>query len=65
MRHHYFVYLLTNLRKTVLYIGVTNDLGRWLDEHIEQEGRRHTFAGRYFCNLLVHLRLSFRTEGGI
>src|SRR4029077_6715685 len=27
-RHNYFVYILTNQRHTVLYMGITNDLGR-------------------------------------
>ncbi|MBG8553111.1 GIY-YIG nuclease family protein [Hymenobacter guriensis] len=55
MRHHqYFVYLVTNPKRTVLYTGITNDLTRRLDEHIAQEGRPSTFAGRYFCNLLMH-----------
>ncbi|HEX8425757.1 GIY-YIG nuclease family protein [Hymenobacter sp.] len=52
--HHYFVYLVTNPKRTVLYIGVTNDLTRRLEQHIGNEGRQRTFAGRYFCNLLVH-----------
>ena len=29
----YYVYILTNIKKTVLYIGVTNNLGRRLAEH--------------------------------
>ncbi|WBA41374.1 GIY-YIG nuclease family protein [Hymenobacter canadensis] len=52
--HHYFVYIVTNPKRTVLYIGVTNDLARRLEQHIENEGRQHTFAGRYFCNLLMY-----------
>ena len=50
----YFVYLLTNPKRTVLYIGVTNNLMRRLEEHLENEGNRRTFAGQYFCNLLMH-----------
>ena len=26
MNHNYFVYILTNIKKSVIYIGVTNDL---------------------------------------
>ena len=33
MQHNYFVYVLTNINKTVLYTGVTNDLQRRVDEH--------------------------------
>ena len=50
----YYVYLLTNPKRTVLYTGVTNNLARRLDEHIANENSRSTFAGRYFCNLLMH-----------
>jgi len=52
--HHYFVYLVTNPKRTVLYTGVTNDLARRLEQHIENESQQHSFAGQYFCNLLVH-----------
>jgi putative endonuclease len=55
--HHYFVYLITNPKRTVLYTGVTNDLLRRLEEHIENESQQRTFAGRYFCNSLVHWEL--------
>jgi len=55
MRHyHYYVYLVTNPKRTTLYTGVTNDLTRRLEQHIENESQRCTFAGRYFCNVLVH-----------
>ncbi|MEL6770880.1 MAG: GIY-YIG nuclease family protein [Bacteroidota bacterium] len=32
-RHRYYVYLLSNRARTVLYCGVTNDLARRLHEH--------------------------------
>jgi putative endonuclease len=52
--HNYYVYIVTNPKKTVLYIGVTNDLVRRLDEHLSNAGNPSTFAGRYWCHLLVH-----------
>ena len=33
MNHQYWVYLMTNYSKTVLYCGVTNDLERRVFEH--------------------------------
>jgi len=54
MSHNYFVYTLTNPNKSTLYIGVTNDLIRRLDEHSLNAGNAHTFAGKYFCHLLIY-----------
>ncbi|MDX2000806.1 MAG: GIY-YIG nuclease family protein [Chitinophagales bacterium] len=51
---HYYVYILTNPEKTVLYTGVTNDLVRRIQEHKENKGLQKTFAGRYFCYKLVY-----------
>ncbi len=31
--HNYFVYFMTNKHKNVLYLGVTNNLGRRVNEH--------------------------------
>jgi putative endonuclease len=47
------VYILTNARRTVLYIGVTNDLVRRVYEHrcdIDPQG----FTARYRVHCLVH-----------
>ncbi|OJU77964.1 MAG: excinuclease ABC subunit C [Bacteroidetes bacterium 47-18] len=49
----YFLYILTNKAKTVLYIGVTNDLKRRLYEH-EQHLIVNSFSDRYNCVLLVY-----------
>jgi putative endonuclease len=49
---NYFVYILTNHLKTVLYIGVTNDLSRRITEHKERCGSE--FASRYQLTSLVY-----------
>jgi putative endonuclease len=51
---NYFVYIVTNVGRTVLYIGITNDLKRRLVEHFENRGKPATFAGKYFCHKLVY-----------
>ncbi len=53
--HNYFIYITTNPKKTVLYIGVTNNLKRRLEEHLaDNNGPKRTFAGRYFCYNLIY-----------
>jgi putative endonuclease len=51
----YYVYMLTNLRRNVLYTGVTNDLMRRVYEHKHKliEG----FTTRYNVNNLVHYEM--------
>lgn len=51
---NFYVYILTNPSKTVLYVGVTNDLTRRLSEHIENKGNVKTFAGKYSCYHLIY-----------
>ncbi|WP_341350794.1 GIY-YIG nuclease family protein [Sabulibacter ruber] len=48
-QHNYFVYIICNPGKTVLYTGVTNDLEVRLQQHKENRGRPETFAGKYYC----------------
>ncbi len=52
--HKYYLYITTNPRKTCLYIGVTNDLARRLEEHFQNRGNIHNYAGRYYCYNLVY-----------
>ena len=54
-QHNYFVYITTNPMKTVLYIGVTNNLPVRIFEHYENRGKRYTFAGRYSCYKLIYV----------
>jgi putative endonuclease len=52
--YNFYVYITTNPTKTVLYIGVTNDLTRRLYEHFENKGNKNTFAGKFYCYNLVY-----------
>jgi len=54
MQHNYFVYIITNPNKTVLYTGVTNDLNRRLFEHQQNKGKSGTFTGKYHCYKLIY-----------
>jgi putative endonuclease len=47
-----FVYILTNRPNGVLYVGVTNDLVRWVFEH--RSGFVEGFTKRYRLNRLVY-----------
>jgi putative endonuclease len=51
--HAYYVYILTNVSRNVMYIGVTNDLERRLADH--GDGRGSTSTRRYRVNTLVHV----------
>jgi len=60
MNYNFFVYIITNPAKTVLYIGMTNDLERRLIEHYWNKGNPGTFAGKYYCyNLLYEERYQY------
>lgn len=52
--NNYFVYILTNINKTVLYIGVTNSLKRRLYEHKEQIKLPLTFTQKYKVFYLIY-----------
>jgi len=51
---NFYVYIITNPGKTVLYTGVTNDLTRRLSEHYQNRGNKETFAGKYYCHRLLY-----------
>ncbi len=57
--HNYFVYIVTNKNKTVLYIGVTNSLSARMQQHYESSlfSNPKSFAGKYNTyNLLYYER---------
>jgi putative endonuclease len=60
---HYYVYIMTNKRNTVLYTGVTNNLARRVHEHREKlaEG----FTKRYNVVKLVYYEVFDDAESAI
>ncbi len=54
--HNYYVYITTNKNKTVLYIGVTNDLKVRILQHEEsaQTTINQSFAGKYNAHYLLY-----------
>ena len=49
----YYVYILTNIKKNVLYVGVTNNLKRRLTEH-KNKLNPTSFTARYNIHYLVY-----------
>ncbi|RKT01506.1 GIY-YIG nuclease family protein [Chryseobacterium defluvii] len=52
--HNYYVYILTNKTKTVLYTGVTNNLKNRLYWHQNPESSEKTFTSKYKCFYLLY-----------
>jgi len=52
--HNYYVYILTNKSKTVLYIGVTNNLEERLYFHRYPEAISKAFTTRYKVYYLIY-----------
>ena len=59
----YYVYIMTNLRKTVLYTGVTNDLERRVQEHKNGEGG--VFTSKYQVTKLVYYEETSRIDEAV
>ena len=53
MYNSYYVYIMSNQNNTTLYIGMTNNIERRLEEH--KSGLIKGFTQRYNCNKLVYL----------
>ncbi|MDP2373741.1 GIY-YIG nuclease family protein [Reyranella sp.] len=48
----YYVYILTNVKRNVMYVGVTNNLENRVAQH--RDGRGGAFTSRYQVNTLVY-----------
>jgi putative endonuclease len=48
----FYVYLMTNRNRTVLYLGFTSDLKRRVKEH--EKGLREGFSKFYHCHNLIY-----------
>ncbi|WP_192822990.1 GIY-YIG nuclease family protein [Rufibacter sp. LB8] len=63
--HNYFVYIISNPGKTVLYTGVTNNLEVRLQQHKENRGQADTFAGKFYCYKLLYYERYANVEQAI
>ena len=53
--HNYYVYILTNKNKTVIYSGVTNNLKNRIKFHKENSSKnKNSFTSKYKCFYLVY-----------
>ena len=60
----YYVYILTNAHKSVLYTGVTRDLVRRVYEH-KNHLDRNSFTARYNAEFLVYYESTSDVEAAI
>ena len=59
----FYVYILTNQRHTVLYTGVTSNLGKRVHEHKEKYVKG--FTERYNVDVLVYYEVAENAEAAI
>lgn len=58
-----FIYILTNKRYGILYVGVTNDLIRRMHEH--KQKMQKSFSSKYETTQLVYFESGESIEGAI
>ena len=63
MKNQYYVYIMTNKNKTVLYTGVTNDLNRRVCEHKEKLIKG--FSKSYNIDRLVYFEQFYNIDEAI
>lgn len=52
MQLHFYIYILANWNRKIIYVGVTNNISRRLNEHIP--GKIAGFTKKYNCKNLVY-----------
>ena len=60
---NYYVYMLASGKNGTLYVGVTNDILRRLDDHKQKS--THSFTGKYDVNKLVYVEQTENIEAAI
>ena len=60
----YYVYIMTNKMKTVLYTGITNDLRRRVYEH-KNNLDKNSFTARYKMSVLVYYETTTDVKSAI
>jgi putative endonuclease len=63
MAKEYYVYMMSNYNRSVLYIGVTNNLVRRIDEH--RGGLVEGFTKKYKCKYLLYYETANSIEAAI
>lgn len=63
MEKRFYVYILASQRNGTLYVGVTSDLARRMDEH--RNGSVDGFTKTYAVHLLVHYEVYDDAESAI
>lgn len=63
--HNYYVYILTNKNKTVLYTGVTNNIKERLYFHQNPLPFSKAYTARYKCFYLVYFEHFFEIDDAI
>lgn len=52
LKTSYSVYILSNFARTVLYVGITNDLETRVRQH--RENKANSFTAKYKCHFLLY-----------
>lgn len=63
--HNYYVYILTNKAKTVLYTGFTNNLKERLYYHNNPTAYSKAFTTKYRCFYLIYYEHYFEVNNAI